>query len=201
MKAKSWDPSQDSLTGQSARANPIAPDWEPYVYDVAFQERVFSLAYPGLRVQPWLMLVDKSRRNSVAGLGVQFPVLGEDAESARRTGGRVRCRSPARAASGAVDASEAVRIAQTQVRKKKGRPDVVFDSLIDSASAAVARGDRLGPFAGTPCKKCEFYCPPARAKRRAAQRLGGMHGDASEDRGRTSARAVGVWILRCGEGR
>lgn len=160
VKAKSWDPVADSLTGQTPRANPITPDWEPYVYDVAFQERVLSRAHPGLRVRPWLMLVDKSRRNRVAGLGLQFPVLGED--RARRvesvTGfDVVLLREPLLVQ---VDASEAVRIAQTQVRKKKGRPDIVFDSLVDLAAASIARGERLGPYIGTPCKKCEFYCPP-----------------------------------------
>ena len=61
VKAKSWDPQQDSLTGQTARSNPLDPDWEPYVYDVAFQERVLRLAYPQFTVRPWLLLVDKRR--------------------------------------------------------------------------------------------------------------------------------------------
>jgi len=47
-------------------------DWEPYVYDVAFQERVLALAYPAFAIRPWLMLVDKSRPNTVAGLPLSF---------------------------------------------------------------------------------------------------------------------------------
>ncbi|MFI5382214.1 MAG: DUF4139 domain-containing protein, partial [Tepidisphaerales bacterium] len=61
VKAKSWNPEEDTLIGKTERSNPIDPDWEPYVYDVAFQQHVLELAYPALMIHPWLMLVDKSR--------------------------------------------------------------------------------------------------------------------------------------------
>lgn len=170
VKAKSWDPRADSLTGQTARSNPLDPGWEPYVYDVAFQERVLRLAYPGLEIHPWLLLVDKSRPNSVPGLALKFPIVGGERERrAERVDGFDvgQLREPLLIK---VDASEAVRVAQSQVRSKKGRPDIVFDSLVDAASRAITRDERLGPYVGPPCKSCEFYCPPE--ERSAGQRSG-----------------------------
>lgn len=160
VKAKSWDPATDTLIGLTPRANPINPDWEPYVYDVAFQERVMSLAFPLLTVRSWLLVVDKSRTNSVPDLALKFPIVGAgrnrtvDAVAGFDVGA---LREPLMIK---VNAAEAVRRAQVLVRTKKGRPDIVFDSLIDAAAGAIARGERLGPYLGSPCKSCEFYCAP-----------------------------------------
>lgn len=162
VKSKSWNPYTDSLIGVTARQNPIIPDWEPYVYDVAFQERVLALAYPAFAIRPWLMLVDKSRTNTVAGLPLKFPVTGEGRN-------RVVTPTPDFAISQLeepllirIDAREAVRRAQTVVRSKKNRPDIEFNSLVTALANAVQRGDRLGPHVGPPCKSCEFYCPPSK---------------------------------------
>ena len=170
VKAKSWDPREDSLTGQTARSNPLDPGWEPYVYDVAFQELVLRLAYPDLEVQPWLLLVDKSRTNSVPGLALKFPIVGVERERRAEPVDGFDVGQLQEPLLIKVDASEAVRVAQTQVRSKKGRPDIVFDSLVDAASSAIKRDERLGPYVGPPCKSCEYYCPPE--ERSADQRSG-----------------------------
>jgi hypothetical protein len=160
VKAKSWDPAEDSLIGQTPRSNPISPDWEPYVYDVAFQERVLALSYPKFEIHPWLMLVDKSHTNSVAGLPLKFPILGEGRNKSVRISPDFDISQLKESLLIQVDASEAVQRAQKLIRKKKGRPDIEFDSLIATTATAIGRGERLGPYVGSPCKSCEFYCPP-----------------------------------------
>ena len=160
VKAKSWDRSEDSLTGKTAKSNPLAPEWEPYVYDIAFQERVLKQCYPGLEVRPRLLLINKTAVNSLAGLGLKFPITGTERSRSADPTEDFRVADLAQPLLVAVDATAAIKVAQTQVRKKKGRPDIVFDSLVDAAAGAIARGERLGPYVGQPCKSCEFYCVP-----------------------------------------
>lgn len=161
VKAKSWDPSEDTLTGQTKRSNPITPSWEPYVYDVAFQQRVLSLARPDLQIQPWLMLVDKSRTNSVPGFALKFSIKGEGRQLTVEVENGFDASQLKEPLLIQVDAQEAVTRAQTLTRKKRGGRDIEFDSLICDAADAIRGGVRQGPFVGQPCKSCEFYCAPA----------------------------------------
>jgi hypothetical protein len=162
VKAKSWDRSEDSLTGQTPKANPLSPDWEEYVYDIAFQERVLRRSYPSFDVQPFLLLVDKQAINSLSGLGTKFVIIGSGRSRSVQVDENFSIADLAQPLLVAVPAGEAIRIAQTQVRSKKGRPDIVFDSLIDTTAAAIVRGERLGPHVGpSACKGCEFYCEPS----------------------------------------
>ena len=160
VKAKSWNPGEDSLIGQTARANPITPAWEPYVYDVAFQQRVLTLAHPEFTVRPWLMLVDKSRTNSVQGLALKFPVSGDGRNVSVTVDDDFDISQLSEPLLIQVDAQEAVDRAQTLVRERKCGRDIHFDSLIAEAAAAIRRGERLGPYVGQACKSCEFYCAP-----------------------------------------
>jgi hypothetical protein len=161
VKAKSWDPNEDSLIGDTPRKNPITPEWEEYVYDVAFQERVLSLAHPEFEIRPWLMLVDKSRINTVAGLPLYFAIAGEGRERTVVVSPDFKISKLREPLLVQVDAREAVKRAQRLVRERKGKLDIDFDSLIATTAAAINRGERLGPFVGSQCKGCEFYCAPA----------------------------------------
>lgn len=160
VKAKSWDPSKDSLIGQTKRQNPITPDWEPYVYDVAFQHYVLSKAYPDWTISPSLMVVDKSRRNSVPCLGSKFPILGEGRETRVEPLANFDVNAMAEPLLIQVDAVEAVGRAQGLVRDRKGRPPLVFEPLIERVAAAIKRGERMTPLPSGACKKCEYYCDP-----------------------------------------
>jgi hypothetical protein len=160
VKAKSWDWQVDSLIGLTTKANPLTPEWESYVFDVAFQERVIARAYPRLTIRPWLMLLDKTRRNSVRGLGLKFEIVGLGRQMAVEVAPDFLVAQLHVPLLIRVDAQEAVRRAQMFVRRKKGRPDIAFDSLIAAVDGAIQRDERLGPFVGTPCKSCEFYCAP-----------------------------------------
>jgi hypothetical protein len=161
VKAKSWDPAEDALTGRTPKSNPITPDWEPYVYDVAFQQYVVSKAHPGLEVHPYLMLVDKSRRNSVAGLGAMFPVLGEGRNTRVEPVEHLDLAALTEPLLVQVDAAVAVELAQTIVRDRPGRPALVFEPLIRQVAGAIARGERIPPQPSRMCKHCEFYVEPA----------------------------------------
>ncbi|MGH8242920.1 MAG: DUF2779 domain-containing protein [Steroidobacteraceae bacterium] len=161
VKAKSWDPHEDSLIGTTTRSNPLSPDWEPYVYDVAFQHYVFAKAHPELTINPYLLLVDKSRRNTVPGLGSKFPILGSGRDTAVAVAPDFDVAALGEPLLIQVDAAEAVHRAQTLVRERKGRPPLEFGPLIQQLARAIEGGERLDPLPSTACKQCEFYCDPA----------------------------------------
>ena len=122
------------------------------MYDVAFQERVMSAVLSSAsrcdRVCCWWT---RRRVNSMPGLGLKFPIIGtERNRSVDADRGLQGCRPCAAAADSRRCDGRRSRSRQTQVRKKKGRPDIVFDSLIDAAAGAIARGERLGPYVGWP---------------------------------------------------
>lgn len=52
-----------------------APGWQPYLYDVAFQTEVAALAFPGWRIVPKLLLLDKSVPCDLEGLHQRFHVV------------------------------------------------------------------------------------------------------------------------------
>ena len=170
VKAKSWDPRIDSLIGQTPRHKPINPDWEPYVYDVAFQQYVLSRAHPELTISSSLLLVDKSRRSSVPRLGVQFPISGSGRgrSAGAREGFDIRqLQEPLLIP---VPATEAVALAQRLDRERRGREPIVFEPLVAQVAGAIARGERIRATPSRACKHCEFYCDPAEV---SAQRRSG----------------------------
>ena len=60
----------------------IPPAWRPYLYDVAFQKHVLSLAFPEMEIRSYLLLADKNARATVDGLNQRFLIY--------RRGGRSR---------------------------------------------------------------------------------------------------------------
>ncbi len=71
VKAKGFHPVKDSFW---AAGGGIKREWQPYLYDVAFQALVLERAHPQWKVTPHLMLLDTSAAASVDGVGAQFVV-------------------------------------------------------------------------------------------------------------------------------
>lgn len=51
------------------------PDWQPYLYDVAFQAQVAAWVFPGWHIEPKLLLLDKAAACDVGGLQEYLPVV------------------------------------------------------------------------------------------------------------------------------
>lgn len=170
VKAKSWDSREDSLIGLTARQAPIRPEWEPYVYDLAFQHHVLSQAFPELEFRPAFLFVDKSRVNSVPGLGTKIRWVGGDDHNAVEIDPDFDIATLDPPLLIHVDAAEAVQRAKSIVRPRKGRPALEFYPLIEAAANSLASGIRPEPHLSSVCKSCEFYCPPTQ---RAADRCSG----------------------------
>lgn len=69
VKSKSYDPHSDKFIGAKGG---ILKEWQPYIYDIAFQKYVVINAYPGFNVVAFLCLTDKSAKSSVDGLNQMF---------------------------------------------------------------------------------------------------------------------------------
>lgn len=71
VKAKSFHPGLDSLHNKNGS---LKAAWMPYLYDAAFQKLVLSRALPGLEIETFLMLADKSVPCPVDGLNQMFRI-------------------------------------------------------------------------------------------------------------------------------
>jgi hypothetical protein len=83
VKAKSFHPDSDSFLTNKGK---ISSNWKPYLVDVAFQEMVFTQAFPGVTLDCFLMLADKSKTATVDGLNQKFRIIKEK--------GRFRVKTP-----------------------------------------------------------------------------------------------------------
>jgi len=75
VKAKSFNPDTESWMGKRANTqNNINSEWREYLYDLAFQKYVMSLAKPGYEIHCYLMAADKSRVADVDNLNQLFKI-------------------------------------------------------------------------------------------------------------------------------
>ncbi|MDZ7808550.1 MAG: hypothetical protein U5K71_15770 [Gracilimonas sp.] len=75
VKSKSWEPETEFFT----KRNPtIRSKWQKYLYDVAFQYWVMNKALPDYRIEPYLMMIDKSKAATIDGLHQHFRVVDEN---------------------------------------------------------------------------------------------------------------------------
>ncbi len=73
VKAKSFDPKEkDPFAGKNGT---IKSNWNPYLYDVAFQKYVINQALPEYKVSAHLMMIDKSAICPTDGLNQKFQVV------------------------------------------------------------------------------------------------------------------------------
>ena len=69
VKSKSFAGDETRMVGAKGG---LTAAWRPYLYDVAFQKYVVSLAMPGCAVKAHLMLADKEKMATVDGLNQKF---------------------------------------------------------------------------------------------------------------------------------
>ncbi len=72
VKAKGFDCRREAFTG--ARGG-VQKEWQPYLYDVAFQTLVLERAHPEWQVTPFLMLLDTAAQASLEGVGAALRVV------------------------------------------------------------------------------------------------------------------------------
>ena len=156
VKSKSFRGSapEDLLT-RDGRAIPSR--WAPYLYDVAFQKHVLSLAFPDLEVRSYLLLADKNASARVDGLNQRFLIYRQDGRSRVRVregttretlGEPILIRVP-------VD-----RIADLIFNEGNdgSNPDLPFAEWVEYLAEHYQQDRKIRTELGSKCKKCEFRC-------------------------------------------
>jgi len=157
VKAKSY--SQDSADGfLKKRGDGVNGEWQPYVYDVAFQKQVLQKAYPKAIVRAHLMLVDKRATASVDGLNQRFVLQEQHGRmtaiqqgdcSLAGLGNRILVQV-------AVDGMASL----LSEGKRKETADRTLSDYMDWLSDHYVRDEKIDWPVGTCCQSCEFKTSP-----------------------------------------
>ncbi len=154
VKAKSAD-SADELMVKKGDGLPNS-EWSSYLYDIAFQKHVVSLAMPGHTIKAYLMVADKSKIATVDGLNQKF-LLGVDQQGKTKVevigdtspaalGARLLC---AISVDDIIDRIYAQPTFDVETSKS-------FRDLIDLLAGHYERDELLQAKLTANCKKCEF---------------------------------------------
>ncbi len=157
VKAKSFSSPDELYTKKGY----LSKDWQPYLYDVAFQTWVITNAYPDWDVKPSLMLCDKNKVASVDGLNQLFRIVKDDFGRKdvvvtkdiddKVLGGRILSK---------IDVSDHVyRIMTGQdidPLKKTAEEQKDFDQRAAEYARIYHEDTQPAPVVGRHCKKCEF---------------------------------------------
>ena len=161
VKSKSADPNKfdDELWAVrelKAGIRKLKGDWQPYLYDIAFQAHVAKLAFPHWQTSSFLMCADKSKTASVDGLNQRFLLRGDGREThvvlvgdttPQALGKEVLCR---------LDVSEVVGIIHAELEMSERFEGRGFAKGIEFFAENFQKNVRLPPDVDKSCKKCEF---------------------------------------------
>lgn len=155
VKSKSWEPGE-SFTLKIRDS--INPTWQKYLYDVAFQYRVMEKAFPDYQIEPYVLLIDKTKEATVDGLHQKFKVI----EEAGRSKVIVKQGITAKDLGNQILTSVAVidevnQILEGQGREPNSDPEAQgFDNWIDILSTCLKNNEKYPVQIGAKCKGCEY---------------------------------------------
>nr|WP_319472919.1 DUF2779 domain-containing protein [uncultured Sphaerochaeta sp.] len=155
VKAKSFDPRESHPF--SKLDGSISAKWKPYLYDVAFQKYVLSLAFPHYEISAHLMMADKSAICPTDGLNQKFR-LTHDATGRKSVSisealtkddltPPILCTVP-------VD-TECERIYQTQ--HEVNNTSLQFSQYVDRLADSYATDTKIRTPIASKCAVCEFH--------------------------------------------
>jgi len=158
VKAKSFD-GKDSMDFLNKSGN-LDSKWIPYVYDVAFQKYVITMAHRQFEVRSYLMLADKNARTTVDGLNQQF-LITRDKDGYPRIKNRPNIDD--------FDFGKEILI-KVKIDDIIGRiyegtdtadpPEMLFINRIKILSDYYQRDEKLETPLGSKCKRCEYKGDP-----------------------------------------
>lgn len=158
VKAKSFNPKTESWMGKREK-NSISSTWREYLYDLAFQKYVVSLAMPGYEIHSYLMVADKSRIADIDNLNQLFKIC----EVNGRTSIEVNEEVQKRLASSKVEvltafpADDVVKaIIEGTSGEQKDYLGDTFESFVKKKCDAWTQDNRISTDLSKRCFKCEF---------------------------------------------
>lgn len=155
VKSKSIH-SEDGNPGFLNRRGLLAPDWKPYLYDIAFQNHVLRQAMPGHEVVPFLMLADKAARCPTDGLNQKFWIRKDDG---RRSFVVVPDKLTSRDLSVRILTAVHVGDIVEKIFRGEGTDDFGdrgFGGTVQWMSDHYQRDEKIAPVPGSKCRDCSF---------------------------------------------
>jgi hypothetical protein len=154
VKAKSFGHKKELIGKRSGK---IAPEWKPYIMDVAFQEVVLKSAFPDAVVRPRLMLANKTAKATVDGLNQKFSIQKDENGRAKAlANGDVSPEALGDEILTKLNVHQHVK----QIREDKyliGNKGYTFSEYIDELARIYAEGERVPPKVDCGiCGKCSF---------------------------------------------
>lgn len=163
VKSKSWDP---EVSFFSSRDHTIRSNWQKYLYDIAFQFRVAQTALKDYRIEPCLLLIDKSKAATIDGLHQHFSVSEKEGRfrvevkegtTAEDLGEPVLTTMPVFEAVDLILQGKA-RIPQSEAEAKG------FDAWITELQRLLEADEASPARIGEKCKSCMYRIPPHKLK-------------------------------------
>jgi hypothetical protein len=137
-------------------------EWRPYLFDVAFQAHVLSLAFPEFEITPHLLLLDKRRTVSFDGLNRMFAIEFGKRRQDVRVSGQFDLGQLDPPLLTAFDVSQEVHALRAGTIDAPGVAEN-FDGFIGRISQTLASGDSFPVDIGPQCKACQYYVEPGKA--------------------------------------
>lgn len=155
VKAKSFDGKAGAaFTKRDGSPN---SEWKKYLYDVAFQKWVCMKALPKHLISAHLMLADKSKRTSSAGLNQKFRIQNRNGRKSIIIEGQV---TPEDLKSKILTSINVDNVcAHIFGSTDHGlEMEETFDHMIDRFSQAIEKQKKIKTPIGLKCGSCEFIC-------------------------------------------
>jgi hypothetical protein len=159
VKSKSWEPGE---TFTYARSDYIHSDWQEYLFDVAFQTWVLRRARPEFRVEPYLMLIDKTQKATVDGLHQFFRIVEDNGRSRVEVKEGVNRENLGEQILRQVHVGEPV----DQILNNRGREPAHeleaagFEQWIKTLGNCLREKSKYPVTTGFKCKSCEYRVDP-----------------------------------------
>ena len=162
VKAKSFDRGEENLFLN--KNGTISSEWLPYMYDIAFQKYVLSMAFPVSSIDSFLMLTDKSIPCPSDGLNQKFRI---ERDESNRKGVKVSTSittadlTPRLLSLVPVDEIIQLIIEGKETKAPKTRS---FVDEINFLASHYHSDVKIIPEIGAGCRDCEFRCSPEEEK-------------------------------------
>jgi hypothetical protein len=161
VKSKSTDPNEfyDELWHKrelKAGIRRLKGDWQPYLYDVAFQAHVAKLANPSWKISSFLMCADTSKIATVNGLNQKFLLKGDGRDTHVEIMGDVSIEALGQEVLCRLDVSEVVQIIHDDLEMSERFNGRGFAGAIDYFAEQFQKNSKIAPEVSKDCKKCEF---------------------------------------------
>jgi hypothetical protein len=152
VKAKSYDPEEDHFFQKRSKEKKLMSEWEPFLYDIAFQDYVAKKALPSFKVSSFLYLVNKRVESSVERLNQNFIIR-------RLPNGRPKIETKQiipRSELGnellaKIPVQEEINVIHSLDHNGK-----TFEQYVEYLANAYTKDSKINTPIGSQCKDCEF---------------------------------------------